>query len=280
MIGIPSIAITGANGFVAKNLRKHLTDYQLVSFSRKKFKPLKNEKAITTDYSSQKQLVSKLKSCDILIHLIGIGENNQYSYMDVNTNLTSTIINAAKLAKIKQIIFLSGLGASSTNPMDYFVSKFQAEKIIRTSGLDYTIFRPSFIIGKNDYLTKLLNNQIKKGSVFIPGDGKYVLQPISIHDVVKIIQNSFLNKKFLKKTLDLVGPDTISFENFVKLFCKKKSTKTSKVPLETCLKNAFTDQNSIYSIDDLNLFYGGYVGNFTKLKKTYNNSITSVKDFL
>lgn len=281
MLGIPSVAITGAGGFVARNLRRHLADYRLLSFSRNKFRPLKNEKAVVTDYSSQKRLASKLRSCDILVHLAGIGESSsRYSCTDVNTNLTSAVISAAKSARIKQVIFLSGLGASSSNPTEYFISKFQAERVIRASGLGYTILRPSFIVGHDGYLERLLNDQVKGGRVLVPGDGQCILQPISIHDVVRIIQSSFLNKKFLKKTLDLVGPDAVTFENFVRLFCKNKPAKISKVPLERCLQSAFADKNPAYGIGDLNLFYGGHVGDFEKLQKAYGDPIGSVRDFL
>jgi len=281
MLDAPRVAITGANGFVAKNLRKHLAGYRLLSFSRSRFRPLRNEKAVVTDYSSKKQLASKLGSCDILVHLVGIGASgSRRSYADVNAGITSAVVDAAKSAKIRQVVFLSGLGVSPDNPTGYFVSKLRAEEAIRASGLDYTIFRPSFIVGRGGYLAELLNGQIKKGRVLIPGDGKYTLQPISIRDVVKIIQSSFLNRKFLKKTLDLVGPDAVTFEDFVKLFCRKKPARISKIPLERCLRSAFTDKNSAYGTDDLNLFYGGYAGNFKKLQKAYGAPIRSARDFL
>jgi len=277
----PRVAITGASGFVARNLRKHLAGYRLLSFSRSKFRPLKNEKAVVTDYSSRKRLASKLGSCEVLVHLVGIGASGgRRSCTDVNAGLTSAVVDAAKSAKIRQVVFLSGLGVSPANPADYFISKLQAERIIRASGLDYTIFRPSFIVGQGGYLAELLNDQAKGGRILIPGDGKYTLQPVSIHDVVRIIQSSFLNKKFLKKTLDLVGPDAVTFEDFVKLFCRKRPTRVSKIPLERCLKSAFTDKNSAYGMDDLNLFYGGYVGNFKKLQKAYGAPIKPAKDFL
>ena len=55
------IVITGASGFVAKNLRKYLSEnnVRLISISRKNFKTFKNEtKIITKTYSEKKSITS------------------------------------------------------------------------------------------------------------------------------------------------------------------------------------------------------------------------------
>ncbi len=276
----PSIAITGAGGFVATNLRESLGDLRLLSFSRNALTPLKNERLIRTDYSSHEQLSSQLRSTDVLVHLIGIGgDSNGSRCADVNANLTSRIVRAAKSAKVKQIVFLSGLGASGGSTA-YFISKLQAERAIRESGIVYTIFRPSFIIGRDDYLTRLLNRQIKAGTVCIPGDGRYILDPISVHDVVAIIRDSFMNKKFFKKTLDLVAPKAITFRALVALYCKNKHVRISKIPFDDCLRDALTGQNPVYSVDDLDLLCGGYLGNFEELHEAYGGPVRSAEDFL
>src|SRR3990170_5356721 len=96
----------------------------------------------------------------------------------------------------KKIVYISGLGVSNNTVSSYFISKYKAENEIITSGLDYTILRASYIIGKNDPLTKNLNGQIKSGKIIIPGSGKYHLQPIFVNDVAKVIYNSVISKKF------------------------------------------------------------------------------------
>ena len=158
-----SVAITGASGFIAKNLRKTLSsEYDLVSFSRNDFTSFENETKVITDYS-ESHLHSNLKSCNVLIHLIGIGkQSTRYTYYNINSQITSNLLNACKSTSVTKIIYLSGLGVSSKNTSTYFISKYESEKIIISSGLDYTIFRPSYIIGKNDYLSKSLKSQIKK----------------------------------------------------------------------------------------------------------------------
>ncbi len=276
------IAITGANGFVGKNLRKHLNEkhIQVVAIARKNFFSYKNEKKIISPNYSEKDILSPLKGCHALIHLVGIGNQTlDSSYVPVNVILTKKIVNLCKKTKIKKIIYNSGLGASKKTKLSYFISKFQAEQEIIKSGLDYTIFRPSYIIGKNDLLTKNLNRQIKNGFVIIPGSGKYLIQPILVTDVIKIITTAIFSKKFSKKILDLVGPQTISFEKFVRSLLKNKKIKIKKYDLEKLYYEAIHNSKPNYGIDDLNILIGSFVSDHKSLEKLTGIKLTNVLKF-
>jgi len=230
-----SVAVTGANGFVGKNVRKFLykNKVNVLGISRKNFVKYSTETKAQSKNLLEQRLQKKLKNYDALVHLIGIGvESSGSTFEEINVNLTKNTIKLCKKSGIKKIIYISGLGVSKNNTSNYFTSKYKAEQEIINSGLDYTIFRASYIIGKTDHLTKSLSKQMKKGVIIIPGSGKYQLQPIFVEDVAKIILKSILEKKFSKKILDLVGPRKISFEDFVKLFSKNTKVKFKKINLK------------------------------------------------
>ena len=222
------IAITGANGFVGKNIRRILykKNIKLVSIARRNFSTYKSEKKIISA-NLNKNLALKLKNCVALVHLIGTGYQNISSdFENVNVQITKNTVSLCKKSGIKKIIYLSGLGVSKNSTSGYFISKYKAEQEIINSGLDYTIFRASYILGKNDPLTKCLNNQIKNGCIIIPGSGNYHLQPIFVNDVAKIIFLSINSKQFSNKIFDLVGPEVISFHDYVTSFIGMKNIKT------------------------------------------------------
>jgi len=277
------IVVTGASGFVAKNLRKHLSEnnVNLISISRKNFKKLKNEtKIVSRDYD-EKIILPKIKNSDGLIHLVGIGKQSvKNNYNLINVNFTKKIIQLCKKANIKKIVYTSGLGVSKSSSIEYFISKYQAEKLIVESNLDYTIFRPSYIIGKDDLLTQYLRKQIKKGEIQIPGSGKYSIQPIYINDVSQIISKAITNKKFKKKTLDLVGTESISFQTYVELFSKKTKTKIKKIDLESAYHDAISNPNSEFGVDDLNLLIGDFTGDNKKLQKISKISFQPIRELL
>jgi NADH dehydrogenase len=277
------IVITGANGFVGKNLRNflHKNKINVLGISRKNFRKHASEVKIISTNILDPKLQTKLKNYDALVHLIGIGRQSPKStFKEINLNLTKNVIKACKNAGIKKIIFISGLGVSKNNQSDYFVSKYMAEREIMNSGLDYTIFRASYIMGKTDHLTKILSMQIKKGIIVIPGLGKYRLQPIFVLDVAKIILEAVLEKKFSKKILDLAGPQKISFEDFVNLFAKNTKIKIQKIDLESAYNEAKRNPRSVYSLESLNILVGDYTSDVKQLQKLSNVKLTTVAEFL
>ena len=271
------VAVTGVNGFVGKSVRKFLykNKVNVLEISRKNFGKYSTKTKVQSKNLLEQRLQKKLKNYDVLVHLIGIGvESLKSTFEEINVNLTKNAVMACKKSGIKKIIYVSGLGVSKNNTSSYFASKYKAEQEIINSGLDYTIFRASYIIGKTDHLSKSLSKQMKKGTIIIPGSGKYRLQPIFVEDVAKIILEAILEKKFSNKILDLVGPRKISFEDFVKLFSKNTKVKFKKINL----KNAYDE--GTYSSESLDILVGDYTSDVKHLQKLTNVKLTTVEKFL
>lgn len=277
------VVVTGASGFVAKNVRKYLSDnnIKLISISRKDFKKVKNETKIITKNYDEQHILPKLKNSDALIHLVGIGKQTiDNDYNQIHTELTKKIINLCKKSKIKKIIYTSGLGVSKNTSLGYFISKYNAEKLIIDSNLDYTIFRPSYIVGKDDYLTKYLKKQIKTGQIQVPGSGNYSIQPIYIDDVTEIIFIAITQNNFSKITLDLVGSESLTFLKYVKGFTLGTNTQIKKINLETVYHEAISNPNSEFGVDDLNLLIGDFKGDHKKLKNISKIKFSSIPKLL
>ena len=275
--------VTGASGFVAKNVRKFLFENNIktISVSRKNFQKFKNETKIVSKNYDEKIILPKIKNSDALIHLVGIGKqtvDNDYSL--INLEFTKKIIDLCKKANIKKIVYTSGLGVSKNTTLGYFISKYKAEQQIINSKLDFTIFRPSYIVGKDDLFTKYLKSQIKRGIIQIPGSGKYTIQPIFINDVSKIILKSTQDKRFSKKILDLVGTESITFEKYVREFSHGTGTKIKKINLETAYHQAITNPKNDFGVDDLNLLVGNFKGNHKKLENLSQIKFHSVMELL
>ena len=259
------IAISGTTGFVGKNLENFFTqnNVKYKTISRLEFR---------------KNKLSLISDCNCFVHLVGIGiETEKESFEEVNIELTKKIVDVCKRSKIKKIIYFSGLGVSSKSTSDYFISKFKAERLIIKSGLDYTIFRPSYIIGQDDYLTTNIQKQIKQKKILIPGSGKYIIQPISINDVCKIIHLASNSKIFSKKIIDLVGPEKIQFKQFLENSTSDYNLTIEKIPVKKAYYNALSDQKFAYGNEDLNILLGNFQGNYKRLQKLSGIKFTKIK---
>ena len=262
---INRVIVSGAKGFVGKNLQKFLSKNKIpsISISRNHFK---------------KNQFPSLKNASHFVHLAGIGSESidQDSFVKVNVELTKTVIDLCKKNNIKNIIYFSGLGVSKNSRSSYFISKFNAEQLIKKSGIKYTIFRPSYILGIDDYLTKNISKQILKKQILIPGSGNFILQPISIDDVCSCIGIALHSSKFLNKTIDLVGPKKLLFQKLIKKSISSK-IKIKKIELELAYKKAVNDINFEYGVEDLNILVGNYVGNHKKLQNLCNFKFKNIE---
>lgn len=134
------ILITGANGFVGKNLCLHLAerkDAEVVCFTR--------EDAPAT-------LTDKLRRVDFVFHLAGINRPQDPSeYVTGNVDLTRALCGAiAKSDRSIRVIYTSSTQAVRDNP--YGVSKRAAEDALfalgRDSGVPVHVFRLPNVFGK------------------------------------------------------------------------------------------------------------------------------------
>ena len=94
-----NVAVTGANGFVGKNVRKFLykNKVRVLGISRKNFGKYSTETKAQSKNLLEQRLQKKLKNYDALVHLIGIGvESSGSTFEEINVNLTKNTIKLCK----------------------------------------------------------------------------------------------------------------------------------------------------------------------------------------
>jgi NADH dehydrogenase len=110
---------------------------------------------------------------------------------------------------------MSALGAREDGPTSYFRTKFAAEELVRTSGLRYTIFRPSLIFGRGGEAVKMFAGMVKTVVVPIIGDGNCRFQPVHVATVAQGLARALEVDAAQGRTLDVGGPDTVTFNEIM-----------------------------------------------------------------
>ncbi len=271
------LVVTGASGYVARNLRRYLAgDNRLVSISRDSIKTFHGETGVVSGDYAKRRVISEAADADALVHLVGIGRQSvRTGYDAVNVESAQNAVDLCRSARIKKIIYVSGLGASAGTPLAYFISKFKAERIVAGSGLDHTIFRPSYIVGRGDSLTRHFRRQMGNGTIEIPGSDRCVIQPVHIDDVSEVILRSVTYPGFRNRILDLVGSESVTLEQYAR-FLAGIHTRIKRTSMEEAYHTAIVNPRTYFGVDDLGILAGGFRGNHSRLQRISKMRFRSV----
>jgi nucleoside-diphosphate-sugar epimerase len=183
-------------------------------------------------YKDKTKLNESLEGIDIIIHLAGVvNAASKEEFYESNINITKEIVEASIKNNIKKIISLSTSIATSNSEETYANTKYIAEQIIKESGLNYTVLRPSLVYGKGDKRhIRTLTDFIKK-SPFIPiaGNGEYLLHPVYIGDLIFAISKSIDKEEIINKTYTIAGPKPLTFNNIIKTISDALKVKRIKI---------------------------------------------------
>ena len=153
-------------------------------------------------------LRSSLNGCGAVVHLAAIAiERKGEKYTETNTAATERLISAARAEGVQRIIFMSQNGADSRSQYPFLHSKGVAQDSVKTSGLRWTVLRPSVIFGPEDQFVNVLGRLIKltPGIFPLPGGGKARFQPIAVDDVARVVRLTLEKKETVHQTYDLGG---------------------------------------------------------------------------
>ena len=111
---------------------------------------------------------------------------------------------------------MSALGTRPNAASRYHQTKWAAEELVRHSGLDFTIFRPSLIYGPQDQFINLFARIIRLSPVVpLMGNPRARFQPVSVEAVAAAFAGSLGEPKSIGQTYDLCGPEALTLSEIV-----------------------------------------------------------------
>lgn len=157
-----------------------------------------------------------------LVHLIGSiapvkGESLEY----LHEELTAQMVEQCRANGVSRIVMVTALGTAPGASSLYHRTKWQAEEVVRSSGLDYVILRPSLIVGRtvgrrDSKLVKRLSEIIVRGrAVPLINGGINRLQPVFIGDLVEALASCIAGESPPEGTLEIGGRDIVTMRELV-----------------------------------------------------------------
>jgi uncharacterized protein YbjT (DUF2867 family) len=245
------VFVTGGSGFVGRAVVAALikAGWQIVALARKgtaagKASAWPGEvRLVYGDLLDPGPVESGIFQADAVIHLVGIIAENRsrdITFERIHVQGTRAIVEVAKRAGVKRFVQMSAIGARPDAVSTYHKTKFAAEQIVRDSGLDSTIFRPSMIHGPHGELMKMEAGWAKGTAppfLYMPyfaggllgTRGAGMIQPIYVNDVARAFVEALTNPAASGATYCLGGKDQLTWPQFHHICAREIAGKTRPV---------------------------------------------------
>ncbi len=267
-----TVAVTGATGFVGRHTVAALVGAghkvrALVRSRAEADKALPREGAIERiegDVLDPTALRDLATGADAIVHTVGIRREvpPAVTFERLHTTATSRVVDAARHGGVHRFIQISALGTRAVAPTAYYRSKFESETIVRRSGLDWTILRPSLIHGPDGEFVAMVRDwvlgraaprfflpyfaRVEITPSFPPKPPKLVaarVQPVHVDDVARAVVSCLERPASVGEVIPVVGPEAIDWPTMLATFrdampMGNKKMRIVPIPSEAALAMA------------------------------------------
>ena len=208
---MPKIAVTGVTGnlggMVSRLCKKNGIEVRNLARNVEKAEKLGFSNVFKSSYDKSEDTVKSLEGIEVLFMVSGSENPNRVQQH-------KDFIDAAKIAGVSHIIYLSFYNASKNSIFTLGRDHYATEEYIKENGFKYTFLRDNFYV---DFFVDLCREY---GEIKGPaGNGKVsaVVRSDVSEVAAKILENP---GKWENQTLNMTGPEELSMDEIVKAVSK------------------------------------------------------------
>jgi NADH dehydrogenase len=172
---------------------------------------------VVGDVNDPESLRRAAAGCDVVIHLVAILSGKPRDFDRVMRQGTRNVVAAAQEAGVRRFVLMSALGTTEQTKdlVPYYGAKWEMEQTVLGSGLEYVIFRPSFIFGRDGGALQQFKRIARLAPVTpIVGSGTQRIQPIWAEDVGRYFAAAVDEPGAANRLFELGGPDVVTWNEF------------------------------------------------------------------
>ena len=231
------LIIPGAAGLVGQNLiialkEKGYTNIVAIDKHPENIKILQqfhpDIEIIEADISMPGEWQKNCKGGDAVIMLQAqIGAKSSAPFIRNNNESTRLMLETAKAESIPYIVHISSSVVESVADDNYTNTKKSQEEMVIKSGIDHCILRPTLMFGWFDRKhLGWLSRFMQKVPVFpIPGNGRFMRQPLFVQDFCNIIV-ACLEMKPQNEIYNITGREQVDYIDIIRQIKKTVRSKT------------------------------------------------------
>ncbi|KTF70027.1 NAD-dependent epimerase/dehydratase family protein [Sphingomonas sp. HT-1] len=182
------LAITGGTGFVGSRLiaLALAAGHEVRALTRREQPAQAGLTWIRGDLDALEALAQLCQGADAVIHVAGVvNAPDQDGFARGNITGTANMLAAATSAGVRRFVHVSSLASREPQLSAYGWSKGEADRLVRASGLDWTIVRPPAIYGPGDLEMLELFRVARFGLALLPPGGR--ISVIEVSDLGRLL---------------------------------------------------------------------------------------------
>jgi len=159
--------------------------------------------SVVGDLGDAASLGAWLAGCDSLVFVASMGFGH-----------VEGVVAAAETAGVRRAVFVSTTAIFTRLPAKSKSARVAAEECVRKSRLAWTILRPTMIYGApgDRNMERLLRRVARPGPVFVPGNGRALIQPVHVDDLADAIVAAFESSAAERNEYDVSGRAPLSLD--------------------------------------------------------------------
>jgi NADH dehydrogenase len=153
-----------------------------------------------------------------VLHLAAAtGRASAGEHFATNVEGTRALVELCKKLGGKKFLHVSTIAVNFPDKRRYFYAqaKEQAESIVRSSGLPFTIVRPTMIFGDSSPVQTALARLAAMPVMPLFGSGETPVQPVDAGDLAAMLAHIIGDDRFAGETLELGGPTALPIRDLL-----------------------------------------------------------------
>jgi nucleoside-diphosphate-sugar epimerase len=170
-----------------------------------------------------------LEGCTEVVHMAAqTGKAKAAQFERVNVEGTRAVVDAARAAGVGRLLFVSSIAACypELEHYPYGRSKRDAEQVVRESGLEWAVVRPTIVLSRRASNWHALDGLAGLPVTPIFGPGTARIQPIYADDLAECLATWIDDPAFARESYDLGGPEVLTFGDFLRRVRRRKRGST------------------------------------------------------
>ncbi len=249
------VTIFGGTGYVGSYLIDELLDkghhpvLLVRPGSHNKVRHLKRCTLVDGDIASPDTIRTALAGTDAVIYNIGIlreFSSSGVTYEALHFEGARRAMDIAEEVGVRRFLLMSANGVKA-NGTGYQRTKYMAEQHLKTTALDWTVFRPSVLFGeprgRMEFATQLYRDIVRSplpAPLFYEGllplnAGEFRMSPVYVKDVAAVFVQALDMPETVGRIFPLCGPESMSWKEILKTIATAAGTTKLALPAPALL---------------------------------------------